>query len=93
MAAGSSAGSAVGPKLVAFLVILVVILLLLGGDRIASAGRGLGGAVRGFKKGVREGDPKPKPKRVSVEQAPPKLLPAKGESSAPKADPEDEKDS
>jgi sec-independent protein translocase protein TatA len=78
--------------LVAFIVILLVILLLLGGDRIASAGRGLGGAVRGFKKGVREGDPKPKPKRVAVEQKAPKLLPAKGESSAPKTDPEDEKD-
>jgi len=88
---GSLSGSARGPKLLAYLVILLVILLLLGGDRIASTGRGLGSAIRGFKKGFRGEDPKPSMPPPSVRQKVPKLLPAKGESSAkdePDADPE-----
>jgi TatA/E family protein of Tat protein translocase len=84
--------------LLAYLVILLVILLLLGGDRIASTGRGLGEAIRGFKKGVRGKEPKPKAPTpsVSVRQKVPKLLPAKGESSAknePDTEPDPEKDS
>lgn len=77
--------------MLAYLVILLVILLLLGGDRIASTGRGLGEAIRGFKKGIRGADPKPKATAPSVRQKVPKLLPAKGESSAksePETDPE-----
>lgn len=80
--------------MLAYLVILLVILLLIGGDRIASTGRGLGEAIRGFKKGLR-GDA-PKPSVPSVRQKVPKLLPAKGESSAktePDAEPDPEKDS
>lgn len=81
-----------------YLVILLVILLLLGGDRIASTGRGLGEAIRGFKKGLRGQEPKPEAPRpsVSVRQKVPKLLPAKGESSAknePDTEPDPEKDS
>lgn len=79
-----------------YLVILLVILLLLGGDRIASTGRGLGDAIRGFKKGMRGEDPKPKAAAASVRQKVPKLLPAKGESSAkdePDGEPAPEKDS
>lgn len=84
-----ASGSARGPKLLAYLVILLVILLLLGGDRIASTGRGLGEAIRGFKKGLRGEDPKPK--APLVRQKVPKLLPAKGESSA-KSEPDPESD-
>jgi TatA/E family protein of Tat protein translocase len=84
-------GSARGPKLLAYLVILLVILLFLGGDRIASTGRGLGEAIRGFKKGLRGADPKPNGPAPSVRQKVPKLLPAKGESSA-KNEPDTELD-
>ena len=90
---GSRSGSARGPKLLVYLVILLVILLFLGGDRIASTGRGLGEAIRGFKKGLRGEEAKPK--APSVRQKVPKLLPAKGESSAqtePDAESDTEKD-
>jgi sec-independent protein translocase protein TatA len=82
--------------LLAYLVILLVILLLLGGDRIASTGRGLGEAIRGFKRGLRGQEPKPKVPTPSVRRKVPKLLPAKGESSAknePDTEPDPEKDS
>lgn len=78
-----------------YLVILLVILLYLGGDRIASTGRGLGEAVRGFKKGFRGEEPKRKAVAPLVRQKVPKLLPAKGESSAknePDTEPDTEKD-
>jgi sec-independent protein translocase protein TatA len=37
--------------------ILVVALLLFGAGRIASVGKGLGGAIREFKEGLREDPP------------------------------------
>lgn len=82
--------------MLAYLVILLVILLFLGGDRIASTGRGLGEAIRGFKRGLRGQNPPPKPPTPSVRQKVPKLLPAKGESSAkdePDTDSDSKKDS
>lgn len=94
MPGARASGSARGPKLFAYLVILLVVLLLLGGDRIASTGRGLGQAIRGFKKGLR--GEAPKTSVPSVRQKVPKLLPAKGESSAKNesdAEHEPEKDS
>ncbi len=79
-----------------YLVILLVILLYLGGDRIASTGRGLGEAVRGIKKGFRGKETRCKTVAPLVRQKVPKLLPAKGESSAknePDTEPDTEKES
>jgi Sec-independent protein translocase protein TatA len=73
-------------------VIFLLIILLFFSSRFAAVGRGLGEGIRNFKRGYR-GDsdpaPKPTPKVLSpiVELAPPKLLPAKGESSAPQDEP------
>jgi len=38
------------------LIVLVIVLLVFGTKRLRSAGRDLGEAIKGFKKGVREGD-------------------------------------
>jgi len=68
--------------LAAFLIIVLILLLLYGGDRLAIVGKGLGEGVKAFRKSVRNPDPPPPPPRtISVEVSPPKLLPAKGETS------------
>ena len=61
-------------------VIVLLIVLLLFSDRLADTGKGLGEAVKNFKRSVGSDDAKPGPAQVS--QAPPKLLPAKGETSS-----------
>jgi sec-independent protein translocase protein TatA len=43
------------------LILLVIILLLFGGNRLRSLGSDLGGAIKGFKNSMAEGD-KDKPK-------------------------------
>jgi Sec-independent protein translocase protein TatA len=66
----------------ALIIIAVLLLLLIGGDRLAAIGKGLGDGVRGYKKARREPpDSKPQLRPPAVVQSPPKLLPAKGESS------------
>lgn len=75
--------------MLAFLVIVLIVLLLFGGDRLAVVGKGLGEGVKAFRKGVRRAEPPPPPPAtISVEVAPPKLLPAKGETS-PESPPSD----
>jgi Sec-independent protein translocase protein TatA len=69
-------------SLSAFIVIAVLFLLFLGGDRLAAFGKGLGDGVRSYKKARRVSDPPPAPDPPQVVESPPKLLPAKGESSA-----------
>ena len=73
-----------------FLFIALLLFLLFGGSRIGAAGKGLGEAVRHVKRAVKEDDAAPEP-AVSPPSSPmtalpepkePKLLPAKGESSA-----------
>lgn len=78
----------------AFIVIVLVVLLLYGGERLGVLGKGLGEGVKAFRRTIRENDSKESPPEVisitSVEPSPPKLLPAKGESSpeSPGSDPE-----
>jgi TatA/E family protein of Tat protein translocase len=71
-------------SLSALIVIAVLIVLLLGGDRLSALGRGLGEGVRGYRKARRAGDLPKTPQPPQVVESPPKLLPAKGESSAPR---------
>lgn len=72
------------------LVIVLVVLLLAGGDRIAAVGRSLGAGAKTFRKTLRQ-PAEPPARTVKVIAVEPKLLPAKGESSAenpPERDPE-----
>jgi TatA/E family protein of Tat protein translocase len=72
-------------------VIFLLIVLLFFNSRLSAVGRELGEGIRNFKRGFRGDQDPPKPKAAAlapvVELAPPKLLPAKGESSAPKDEP------
>ena len=88
---GRRAGGTYGASpVVSFLFIALLLFLLFGGSRIGAAGKGLGEAVRHVKRAVKEDDAAPEP-AVSPPSSPmtalpepkePKLLPAKGESSA-----------
>ncbi|MBU3693865.1 MAG: Sec-independent protein translocase subunit TatA [Rhodocyclaceae bacterium] len=42
-----------------WLIVLLVIVLIFGTKKLRGVGTDLGEAVKGFKKGVREGDPEP----------------------------------
>jgi len=72
---------------VSFLLVALLLFLLFGGSRIGAAGKGLGEAVRHIKRAVADGaDPSadqsvPLP-MITASAPEPKLLPAKGESSA-----------
>ena len=66
------------------LLLALLLFLLFGGSRINAAGKGLGEAVRHVKRAVAE-DAEPIPPSTMIassEPKEPKLLPAKGESSA-----------
>lgn len=72
------------------LLLALLLFLLFGGSRIGAAGKGLGQAARHVKRALAEEDPQdavPKAPPSTMTEAPdskePKLLPAKGESSAP----------
>ena len=73
---------------VSFLLVALLLFLLFGGSRINAAGKGLGEAVRHVKRAVVEDAeaeaPSPAPPTMMTASEPkePKLLPAKGESSA-----------
>jgi len=58
-----------------WLIVLVVIILVFGTKRLRGIGSDLGEAVKGFKKGVRDGDPAEAP---PPQQPPPRTL--EGES-------------
>nr|PZN28141.1 MAG: hypothetical protein DIU78_03400 [Pseudomonadota bacterium] len=76
-------------RLSALLVLAVILVLLLGGNRLAAPGKGLGAGLRTYRKAVRGEDAPPKAKPVqviSVSESPPKLLPAKGETGKPPQD-------
>lgn len=72
------------------LLVALLLFLLFGGSRIGAAGKGLGEAVRHVKRAVKEDDAAPppavpppsSPMTALPEPKEPKLLPAKGESSA-----------
>ncbi len=75
------------------LLVALLLFLLFGGSRVNAAGKGLGEAVRHVKKAVAddaapESEPAPPPMTALPEVKEPKLLPAKGESSAAKDDDE-----
>ena len=70
-----------------FLLVALLLFLLFGGSRINAAGKGLGEAVRHVKRAVAEdaepeASPPPSPPMITPPEPAPKLLPAKGESSA-----------
>lgn len=71
---------------VSFLLVALLLFLLFGGSRINAAGKGLGEAVRHVKRAVADADPladQPvQPPMITASAPEPKLLPAKGESSA-----------
>ena len=72
------------PKFVSLLLLALLLFLLFGGSRIGAAGKGLGEAVRHVKRAAADDPPEaadPPMKQVSASKEP-KLLPAKGESSA-----------
>ena len=70
------------------LLVLVVAMLLFGAGRVSEMGKGLGEGIKNFKKGLREDDDEPRPKRaapptdddedveVQVVKVPKKQLPA-----------------
>ncbi len=69
------------------LLLALLLFLLFGGSRVNAAGKGLGEAVRHVKKAVAEDaepvlEPEPPPMIALPDIKEPKLLPAKGESSA-----------
>jgi Sec-independent protein translocase protein TatA len=74
---------------VSLLLLALLLFLLFGGSRVGAAGKGLGQAARHVKRALAEeepqaADPKATPPTMteSTERKPPKLLPAKGQSSA-----------
>jgi len=75
---------------VSFLLVALLLFLLFGGSRVNAAGKGLGEAVRHVKRAVAPDDDEPNadsnaPASTMTtlpESKEPKLLPAKGESSA-----------
>jgi Sec-independent protein translocase protein TatA len=74
---------------VSLLLLALLLFLLFGGSRVGAAGKGLGEAARHIKRAVNEDAAAPEPPAVSpvptmteAESKSPKLLPAKGESSA-----------
>ena len=76
----------------ALILLVVVLLLLTGGNGIARLGRSLGRGVRAFRETMQESETEPvQPKRIVVEQAPPKLLPAKGQTSSEVVPPDSER--
>lgn len=67
------------------LLVALLLFLLFGGSRISAAGKGLGKAARHVKRAIRETDPPAVPADAMIaqpEHQEPKLLPAKGQSSA-----------
>lgn len=72
--------------LVSLLLLALLLFLLFGGSRISAAGKGLGDAMRHVKRAAGDDDlasPAADPPMKQVSARPePKLLPAKGESSA-----------
>jgi Sec-independent protein translocase protein TatA len=70
---------------VSFLLVALLLFLLFGGSRINAAGKGLGEAVRHVKRAVADDADPPADQPVQppmITPPEPKLLPAKGESSA-----------
>ena len=72
-------------------VIVLLIVLVLFSDRLADTGKGLGEAVKNFKRSVGSDDASTPPAPPAVTQAPPKLLPAKGETTSNDVESKDRK--
>lgn len=72
------------------LLLALLLFLLFGGSRVGAAGKGLGEAARHIKRAINEDSAPPEqpssvshgPTMIEAESKSPKLLPAKGESSA-----------
>lgn len=75
-------------RFVSLLLLALLLFLLFGGSRLGAAGKGLGVAARHIKRAMSQGaaDADPKAPAPTMTDLPareePKLLPAKGESSA-----------
>jgi TatA/E family protein of Tat protein translocase len=77
------------------LLIVLLIVVLLFGERLARVSREIGEGVRNFKRAVAEPGDEPKaepepPPKPEVRLVPPKLLPAKGETTRRPGETDDE---
>jgi Sec-independent protein translocase protein TatA len=73
------------PRPLSLLLLALLLFLLFGGSRISAAGKGLGEAVRHVKRAAADSIDPPPPtmnEAPALQSQEPKLLPAKGESSA-----------
>lgn len=73
------------------LLLALLLFLLFGGSRISAAGKGLGKAAGHVKRALRDSHPPPAPPdtmNALPESQEPKLLPAKGQSSAARSEDE-----
>ncbi len=57
-----------------WLIVLVIVVLVFGTGKLKNMGKDLGGAIKGFKEGMKEGDADPKtaseaPKQVATEKS------------------------
>lgn len=73
------------------LLLALLLFLLFGGSRISAVGKGLGEAVRYVKRAAADAADEPEPSPAmkdspEIASKEPKLLPAKGESSASRED-------
>ncbi len=77
-------------SLLSVLLLGLLLFLLFGGSRISAAGKGLGDAVRQVKRAAADDEEAPHAADPPMKELPaspePKLLPAKGESSASSQD-------
>ena len=53
-----------------WLIVLLIVMLVFGTKKLRNIGEDLGGAVKGFKQGVREGDAENKPADPASSQSP-----------------------
>jgi sec-independent protein translocase protein TatA len=59
-----------------WLIVLVVVLLIFGTKKLRNIGQDLGGAVKGFKEGMKSSE-EAAAERAAAEQAPPSQIPGK----------------
>lgn len=65
MGAGNFAGNIGSPM--QLLILLVIVLLLFGGNRLRNLGGDLGGAIKGFKKAMNDGEKEKEQEKLTAE--------------------------
>ncbi|MDR0775718.1 MAG: Sec-independent protein translocase subunit TatA [Azonexus sp.] len=56
-----------------WLIVLVIVMLVFGTKKLRNIGQDLGGAVKGFKDGMKEANVDADPKSAETQQVPPKV--------------------